>query len=295
MFHSRSMRRALAVAGTIVFSAVLVSDASAQRGDRGRDRDSRDTRDTGRQFYATTSQNLLLQFSERRPDRVTDTVPIRGLRPGVTLNGIDFRPATGDLYGIGSDNAVYRVSPNSGIAVAENRDAMGNPIPYTPAAPGMSFGFDFNPTVDKIRITSDAGANLRLNVDEGTLLMTDGNLNPGTPRVVGSAYTNSSFVPFDQRPMTTILYALDAATNQVFVQNPPNAGTLTNGQRLGFRLGTQVGFDIAGPNNRGYVANRRPNSSRSTLYRVNPVTGASRSLGSIGSRSPVTGLAAVQD
>jgi hypothetical protein len=294
MFHSRSMRRVLAVAATIAFSATLAADAGAQGRDRDRDR-GRDGRDTGRQFYATTNQNLLLQFSERRPDRVTDTVPIRGLNPGARLIGIDFRPATGDLYGISSDSIVYRVSPYTGIAVAENRDAMGNAIPFTPALTGTKFGFDFNPTVDKIRVTSDAGSNLRTNVDEGTLLMTDGNLNPGTPRVVGSAYTNSSFVPFANRPMTTILYALDAATNQVFVQNPPNAGTLTNGQQLGFRLGTDVGFDIAGDNNRGYVANRRPNSSRSTLYRVNPVTGASRSLGSIGSRSPVTGLAAVQD
>jgi hypothetical protein len=38
--------------------------------------------------------------------------------------------------------------------------------------------------------TSVAGENLRLNVDEGTLLAGDGNLNPGTPQIVGSAYTN---------------------------------------------------------------------------------------------------------
>jgi hypothetical protein len=42
-----------------------------------------------------------------------------------------------------------------------------------------------------MRVTSVAGENLRLNVDEGTpLLASDGNLNPGTPQIVGSAYTN---------------------------------------------------------------------------------------------------------
>ena len=49
---------------------------------------------------------------------------------------------------------------------------------------------DFNPSVDKIRVTSDAGMNLRLNADEGTLLLGDGNLNLGMPRVIGSAYAN---------------------------------------------------------------------------------------------------------
>jgi hypothetical protein len=31
-------------------------------------------------------------------------------------------------------------------------------------------GFDFNPTVDKIRVTSDADDNLRLDPDPGSLL-----------------------------------------------------------------------------------------------------------------------------
>ena len=71
----------------------------------------------------------------------------------MTLAGIDFRPATGDLYGVGSDSVVYRVNPRTGIAVAEGPA-------FTPGLNGRFFGVDFNPTVDKIRVVSDAGQNL---------------------------------------------------------------------------------------------------------------------------------------
>jgi hypothetical protein len=294
MLHSRLIRGAAVAAAALAVSVTATEVASAQ----GRsDRDDRERRDA-RTLYATTNQNLLLAFDERRPDRLTDVIPLLGLGSGVTLVGIDFRPATGDLYGVGTDSAVYRVNPQTGIAVAENIGPDGKPIPFTPALMGMKFGVDFNPTVDKIRVTSNVGENLRLNVDEGTLLMKDGNLNPGMPQVVGSAYTNSSFRPFIAKPATTTLYALDAATSQVFVQNPPNAGTLTNGQDVGFRVGQDVGFDIVGdePDIKGYVANRRNGARGSTLYRLNPVNGRSKSLGRIGSgRYVVTGLAATQD
>ena len=85
-------------------------------------------------------------------------------------------------------------------------------------SPAASSAFDFNPTVDKIRVTSDAGSSLRLNVDEGTLLANDPALNPGMPRVVGSAYANSSFTA--TKPAATMLYAIDSASDTLSVQNP---------------------------------------------------------------------------
>ena len=35
------------------------------------------------------------------------------------------------------------------------------------ALEGTSFGVDFNPTVDRLRVISDTGQNLRVNVDDG--------------------------------------------------------------------------------------------------------------------------------
>ena len=82
-----------------------------------------------------------------------------------------------------------------------------------------SFGVDFNPTVDKIRVVSDAAQNLRLNVDEGTVLSADKDLNPGMPQVVGAGYTNSSFTA--TRPTATQLFAVDAAATSCCCRTRP--------------------------------------------------------------------------
>jgi hypothetical protein len=270
------------VALAAVLSLAAAGTASAKgQGDQPYD----DARTSGRVLFALTDQNQLLRFNSNRPERLKDVRSITGLN-GAVLQGIDFRPATGDLYGVGSNSVVYRINPRTGIAVAEGPAV-------TPALNGRFFGFDFNPTVDKIRVTSDAGTNLRLNVDEGTLLANDGALNPGTPRVVGSAYTNSSFSA--ALPGTTMLYAIDSASNTLSLQNPPNAGTLTTVRRLPFDISDQAGFDIAGSNNVGYIATRARRGS--VLYTVDPATGRSRFSGQIGGgrRLVVTGLAAWQD
>jgi hypothetical protein len=278
------LRRSAVVAAVLALAGAAGAQASRDRDDdRGYQRS-----DSSRMLYATTDQNLLLQFNERSPERLKDVQVISGLPGGVTLRGIDFRPATGDLYGVGSDSVVYRVNPQTGIAVAEGPA-------FTPALRGTSFGVDFNPTVDKIRVVSDAAQNLRLNVDEGPLLSADKDLNPGTPQVVAAGYTNSSFTA--TKPAATQLFVVDAARDQLLLQNPPNDGTLAMPKRLGVDVGVQTGFDIAGADNTGYLATSTPRSRGSNLYRVDVTTGKTRQLGRIGGgkRLVVTGLAAWQD
>ena len=273
----------------VVAAVLALAGAAGAQASRDHDDDRWFQRsDSSRMLYATTDQNLLLQFKERSPERLKDVQVISGLPGGVTLRGIDFRPATGDLYGIGSDNVVYRVNPQTGIAVAEGPA-------FTPALRGTSFGVDFNPTVDKIRVVSGAAQNLRLNVDEGTVLSADRDLNPGTPQVVAAGYTNSSFTA--SKPAATQLFVIDAARDQLLLQNPPNDGTLTLVKRLGVDVGTQTGFDIAGADNTGYLATSTSRSQGSNLYRVDVTTGKTRQLGRIGGgkRLVVTGLAAWQD
>jgi hypothetical protein len=271
----RLLGRAAALAA--VASLVAAGTASASH-DRHRAPTS------PRMLYATTDQNQLVRFNARVPEALRDVRSITGLPAGVTLRGIDFRPATGDLYGVGSDSVVYRVNPRTAIAVAEGPA-------FAPALRGTVFGVDFNPVVDKIRVVSDARQNLRLNVDEGTVLSADADLNPGMPRVVGAAYLNSSFNA--TRPAATTLYVVDSANDMLFKQDPPNAGTLTDGKRLGIDVRDDAGFDIAGADNTGYLATKWRNGS--ALYTVDPATGATRWLGRIGSRLGVTGLAAWQD
>ena len=164
------------------------------------------------------------------------------------------------------------------IAVAE-----GPAFESMPERPQQrNIGFDFNPTVDKIRVTSDADDNIRLNPDEGNLLSKDTNLTPADVMVVGSAYTNSSFAAFANRPTVTELYALDVAPSRdrLWIQRPANAGTLIMPVSLGFNLGKDAGFDIAGRNNVGYVAGtKRRERQRTALAGSTSPRGKTRSLG----------------
>ena len=113
------------------------------------------------------------------------------------------------------------------------------------------------------------------------------------PQVVAAGYENSSF-SFTQ-PTATTLHVVDAASDTLFTQNPPNNGTLTNPRKLRIDVGLNTGFDVAGADNVGYLTDQ---SRRGTeLYTVDLPTGKTKSLGRVGGgkRLVVTGLAAWQD
>jgi hypothetical protein len=278
MRNSRFFRISLAVACAAALAVPVVGQAGSS-GSKGE----------GRTFYATDDQGQLLSFSADNTRQLDSLRKLSGLPPGVTLRGIDFRPATGDLYGVGSDSVVYRVNPFTAIAVAEGPA-------FTPALRGRFFGWDFNPQVDRIRLTSDANQNQRLVPDDGNVvgLTPDADLNPNDPSIVGSAYTNSSFSA--TRPTATILYALDALDDAIYTQAPPNDGTLSQPKQLDINVRGESGFDIAGRNNTGYVATASDRRPGAELYRVDVQTGDSFRLGQIGRTGHViTGLAALQD
>jgi hypothetical protein len=281
------LRKAGLFATPLALAALAIPVAGQATDHRPGAEVKRDT-NPNRQFYAVDSAGNLVWFSARAP-RAAMQHPITGLPSGVSLVGIDTRPATGDLYGIGSDSVVYRINPSTAIAVAEG-------LSFTPSLRGRYFGVDFNPTVDRIRLTSDFDQNLRLHPDDGNVVGNDADLNPGEPTVVGSAYTNSSFGVM--RPAATVLYALDAGDDTLCVQSPPNAGTLTACKELQVNVRGDAGFDIAGPDtdNVGYLATRAPRGSGSALWRIDLATGGTVRLGRIGDGSSiVTCLAAVQD
>ena len=286
------MTSRLVRAGLVLAALVLIVPlAAGATGGSGKGKSAR-AQSSQRVLFATDSAGNLLSFPARSPESARSKA-ITGLPAGVVLNGIDFRPATGDLYALGSDKVVYRVNPQTAIAVAE-----GPAFETMPSAlVGDRIGFDFNPTVDKIRVTSDAGDNLRLDPDPGSLLMKDTSLTPAGVNVVGSAYTNSSFVAFPARPTTTMLFALDvgASPDKVWLQNPANAGTLMNPVSLAVDLGVDAGFDIAGADNVGFVAGSPDGRSGARLYQVDVLTGSTRQLGRIRGNVTITGLAAVQD
>lgn len=175
---------------------------------------------------------------------------------------------------------------------------------FTPGLSGTSFGVDVNPVADALRFTSDAEQNHRIAFATGNqgAMSPDAALNPGNPSVVASAYTTSALSSV--RPTVTTLYDIDAASDQLLVQNPPNAGVLTGGKALGVNVGGRTSFDIAGVLNRGFMATTAVGGSGARLYCVDLATGRASELGPIGTgrlvptgtpTMTITGIAARQE
>lgn len=249
-------------------------------------------------LYANTVSNDLVQFDSANPCAIISSVSVSGLQEDEKLLAIDFRPATGQLYGLGSTSRIYKIDTNTGVATAVGTAA------FSPALEGSSFGFDFNPTVDRIRIVSNTGQNLRVNPITGTVAAVDTPLayastdvNFGAqPNVVGAAYTNP-----DNNPATgTTLYDLDSNLDILTTQVPPNAGTLNTIGSLGVNVNDLVGFDISSSNT-AYAALKVSGKNKekgkqcgnSTLVTVNLADGSITSLGNIGTQQPILGLAAL--
>jgi hypothetical protein len=233
----------------------------------------------GATAYGLTTSNQLVSFNTARPNTIFSTVAITGLQPGENLLGIDFRPATGQLYALGSTSRLYTINPATGAATA-----VGAAGAFT--LNGTDFGFDFNPVPDRIRVVSNTGQNLRLNPNDGTLTATDTPLNPGTPGVTAAAYTNS----FAGTTATT-LFDIDSNNDSLYTQNPPNAGTLNLVGALGVNATETNGFDIQAGSNTALAALQVNGETTSKLFSINLATGAASFLGPIGTAAALRGFA----
>jgi len=225
-----------------------------------------------------TVTNTLVTFDSATPGAVSAPVAITGLGAGEFLVAIDRRPATGQLYGLGSASRLYVIDTVTGAATQ-----VGSSGAFTLS--GTAFGFDFNPTVDRIRVTTTTTQNLRLNPNDGALAATDsalayatGDANFGaTPRIVGSAYTNNF-----SAATTTTLYDIDSNLDILATQLPPNNGVLNTVGALGVNTSDLVGFDISGLTGTAFASLTAPGAPSSSLFTVNLATGASTLVGTIG-------------
>ena len=187
------------------------------------------------QIIGLTADQRLVAFRENSPQLTRTIGSVFGLGGNDTqLVGIDFRPATGALYGLGNAGGVYTLDLKTAEATFKAQLDM--------ALSGTSFGVDFNPTVDRLRIISDSGQNLRANVDDGTTSLDLVLNNAGVTAlgVTGAAYTNNDL---DANTATT-LFDIDSSLDQVAIQAPPNNGSLNPSGKLLVDVGSPVGFDI---------------------------------------------------
>lgn len=208
--------------------------------------------------YAADASGKLYRFNPLSPQPTM--VDFQGLAMGERIVGLDFRPANGQLLAVSSASQLYAVNPSNGMLTK-----IGNPL--TPMISGNLVGFDFNPTVDRIRLVTDSGQNLRLHPDLGTVVATDGNLNPGTPNVSAAAYTNNI-----AGATTTTLFVVDHTTDMLYTQIPPNDGVLVPVGGLGVNVTGENGFDIGGNSNAAFAVFTVGSSTG--VYSINLMTGA---------------------
>ncbi len=237
-----------------------------------------------------TSDQRLVCFDEHRPHRAYTIGEIDGLASGDSkLVGIDFRPQDGLLYGLGDGGGIYTIDPNTALATLKFQLGV--------ALDGTDFGFDFNPAADRLRIISNTGQNLRINVNAPPSTTVDGTLanppaTPPAPGVTGAAYTNNDL---DANTATT-LFDVDTALDQVGVQAPANNGSLNPTGKLLVDTSTAVGFDIYSRLEGGATTGVRALAALTTagasrLYRINLITGRATLRGTFRADDQIVGLA----
>lgn len=237
--------------------------------------------------------NSLVVFDSATPTAVLHRVKVKGLTRGEALLGIDFRPSTGQLYGVGSTSRLYRIDPTNGTATAIGA------APFAPPLAGTKFGVDFNPVEDHLRIVSDADANLRLDPVTGAVIDASDNIagiqtdlslayaqgdgsfgvNPAieaiahSSNIAGASATTVFGIDTEMRTLVRIGSAGGSPTS-------PDTGTVTTIGPLGDPLGGPAGLDI---DNRDGVqtamAVLADTKGDSGLYTLNLTTGAATFVG----------------
>jgi cysteine-rich repeat protein len=249
----------------------------------------------------------IVRFSSATPGSAT-TGPITGVTAGETLIGIDYRPQTGQLLGLGIDatantGTLYVVDPAGGCsAIGAPSQVAFVSLDLPPASAG--YGFDVNPTVDRVRVVTGTGLNFRVNPDSGAGILDVAvtGLSAGSTGLSGAAYTNSYGMSLVGG--VTTLYVLDATANGLHVLNPPNAGVAT--QFLAITSGGAAldfdpvsGFDFAGDVRVSEASAAAAGIAHAAftvagvakLFTLDLATGAATERGTIGAGTPLGALA----
>ena len=253
-------------------------------------------------LFAVNDRGELLRFKAGNPRAILSRKKIGGLNEDV--RGIDFRVSHGVLFVLGASGRLYTLDTATAQATA---------VGETPLAlPAVETGFDFNPTVDRIRVALADGTNLRAHpvtgaqVDsdpkadgvqrDGPLAYAPGDPHAGWPALVnGVAYT---YNPKNDKLTTN--FAIDGARGTLVTMGSregvepavsPNSGQVFTVGSLKTGPVTAVSFDISDAHNSAYLAASRVGDSRTHLFRVNLDTGEAAYLASIGKKERIRGLA----
>ncbi len=254
---------------------------------------------------AVTASHMLIKFNAGQPQKILSSVSIKGLQPGESILGIDYRVSKDALYALGSSGRLYALDEDT---------AQLTPVgaaPFAVKLEGSQFGFDFNPTVDRIRVISNGGQNLRLHPDTGAVVDSNPNVegvqidgpltyaasdaNVGKkPTIVGAAYSYNK-----ADPKITTNYALDAATGALVTQGSregfapavsPNTGQLFTVGKLGVNFEDSA-FDIQALSDVAFAALSGKEIKGVRLYTLDLKTGAAQPIGTIGVSEGIRAMA----
>lgn len=258
---------------------------------------------TVHQIYANDRfSNRLMTFNSNAPGTFTSNIPITGLNAGEQLVGIDFRPADGLLYGVGttgSSSRLLRINTTSGAVTAVGTGFT------SPALPTSTFyGIDFDPINDQLRLVTFTDLNIRIDPNTGTVAGVDTNL----AFVVGDPnFGDNPAVDMIGYDLSGTLFGIETS-NPVFVRIGAVIGSNAdeierNDQSLSANTGQLRTIGPTGPplNRSGgmkFVAiPGMPTTAEcyatlnGILARINVSTGAATNVGSLPSSPSVDGIA----
>lgn len=260
------------------------------------------------ELVGLTADQHLVRFMAAHPARLTLRQRLTGVPDGDAVADIDYRVARGVLFGVTQQGRVVTIDPWTAKVTVVS--ATGPGVSWG----GQRVGMDFNPSVDRIRIVSAQGLNLRCHPDTGAVIDSQpkepglqidkplaylsGDTHAGkTPDVTAVAYTYNK----DNEKITTLM-GIDRAQGtlvrhgsiegvQPFVS--PDSGQLSTVGSLGVGRLLDVAFDISDLRYLGLAAVRTTTEPRAVLVDVNLQTGVAKRLGVIGDGAPLIGLAIV--
>src|SRR5688572_14212231 len=231
---------------------------------------------------------VLARFDTMDPTTILSTDTVSGLPAGTQLRGIDFRPSTGELYALGirstggdDEGLIFKLNPDTGAATQVGPGPFSTSLTF-----GATYGFDFNPAADRIRIFNDADQNLRVNPFTGFLVQFDTPLdNPNNDEeVTGGAYDRNvnDVMPIGNPQALTTLFGIDFINDTLVriggvdggaPEGSPNNGVVTEIGPLGVTTGSSAnGFDI-GQDGTAFAVLTDADTGVTSLYTVDLTTG----------------------
>lgn len=225
-------------------------------------------------IYGVTAANDLIYFDSDAESGSTVLGAITGLQPGERIAAIDFRPSTGQLYGLGVTLNAISGMPDVGRIYSFHDSAASSSGNTFLLTSNGQYGFDFSPVGDFMRLIDDDGYNRRIS----TSGIVTNDVDLVERPLVAAAYDQNTY-----DTTTTTLFAIDNVENKLVriggvngSPSSPNSGVSTDIGPLGITLTGPISFDIEGRSGLAFITNL--SGGASVLSSVNLVTGAATFL-----------------